>query len=165
MKWLIQFFRSSKYPAHLRINGREKLSTGSFHCQDKLYRSFDSDDVDEDGRIKLDRIQSNDISCNWSKFSYPSDVRFRENGKLTDGCYSFTVMVSRYEHMATPVHDPLDDKKFPNYSHVEIRRLRKEEDIYFEPPKGRKPGSKSDRVRYRANLRNHLVIEIELEVK
>lgn len=40
--------------------------------------------------------------------------------------------------MATPVHDHREHDRYPNYSHVEVRELLDNEDIYFEPPKGRK---------------------------
>jgi hypothetical protein len=159
-----KFFWRFKYPQNLKINGRKKLSTQEFIESDKLYHGFDLSDIDDDGLIGLNTIRFPDFSCNWGRFSFPKDIRYRVNGKMTDGCYSFTVVAARYKNIATPVHDPIDDKKNPNYSHVEVRELFDGEDIFFEPPKNRKARSatgKSQRLEYRFNLRNNLAIEIE----
>ena len=152
-----------KYPPNLRINGREKLPNTVFLDDDKLYHAFDKDDIEEDD-FRLDSIRFPDFSCNWDKFSIPQDIRFRENGKMTDGCYSFTVCTSRYKNYATPVHDPIEDEKHPNYAHTEVRELLEGEDILFEPPKNRKPKSKkskSIRLEYRQNLLNNITIELD----
>ncbi len=159
----IKYFTRRKYPKCLLINGRKKLPTSSFQDQDKLYRSYNSEELDENDKIKLERIKFPDLSCNWSKFSEPEDVLFRENTKQTDGCYSFTVKTSRYKEMATPVHDPVHHKTFPNYAHVEVRALRKGEDIYFEPPrKKRKLRPDSKKMEYRQNILKCMKIEIEI---
>ena len=122
------------------------------------------EDLDENDKIILGAISSPDLSCNWCKFSEPKDVlfTFRRNAKQNDGCYSFTVEASRYENMATPVHDPVlgDDKICPNYAHVEVRALREGEDVLSEPPKkSRKLKPNSKKLEYRQNLRKCLKIE------
>lgn len=83
---------------------------------------------------------------------------------MTDGCYSLTVLVSRYKEIATPIHDPIHDREFPNYAHVEVRGLFEGEGIYFEPPKNRKKSkaasSKQRRLEYRQNIVNNLFVEL-----
>ena len=159
-----EFFSKDNYPKHLLINNRKKLPTTAFEDDDKLFRSFDKEDLDEDNNFKLESVRFPDFSCNWSRFSFPKDILFLENAKPTDGCYSFIVSTSRYKKMATPAHDPREHNKYPNYSHVEVRELLDNEDIHFEPPKGRKPktkAAKSKRLVYRQNLLNSLYIEFE----
>ncbi len=156
----IDFFIRRKYPQNLLIRGRAKLPTSSFQNQEKLYRSYDKDDLDENEKIKLETIKFPDLSCNWNRFSIPKDILFRRNAKKTDGCYSFMVLTSRYKKMATPVHEPINEKKFPNYAHVEVRALRANEDVHVEPPKKRKIYSKSKKLEYRQNLLTSLHIEI-----
>lgn len=150
-----------KYPEHLLINNRKPLSPRDFHPFDKLFRGFDKDDIDEIGNIVAERIKFPDFSCNWERFSKPEDVRFRIYGRMTDGCYSFTVGTSRYKNIATPVHDPICDTEYENYSHIEVRVLRNNENIYFEPPKKRKLKSKSRKLEYRQNIVNNLTIELD----
>lgn len=160
----LEFITKNNYPRHLLINGRSKLPSTAFKDEDKLYRAYDKLDIDEDDNFKLECVRFPDFSCNWSSFSFPKDILFRENSKSTDGCYLFTVSTSRYKKMATPVHDPREHDKYPNYSHVEVRELQDGEDIYFEPPKGRKlktKSAKSKRLEYRQNLLNSLYIEFE----
>lgn len=158
----IKYFTRRKYPKRLLINGRKKLRTSSFQDHDKLYRSYELEHLDENDEIKLERIKFPDLSCNWSKFSEPEDILFIENAKQTDGCYSFTVKTSRYKKIATPVHDPRDHKRFPNYAHVEVRVLKAGEDINCEPPKGRKLRSPSKKLDYRQNILKCLNIELEV---
>jgi hypothetical protein len=160
---LLRHLRRFNYPPNLRINGRRKLANTAFQDDNKLYHAFDENDIDEGG-IRLETIRFPDFSCNWCKFSTPQDVRYRMNGKTTDGCYSFAVVASRYKNIATPVHDPLEDKKHPNYAHTEVRELLEGEDILFEPPKNRKgksKKSKSNRLEYRQNLLNNITIELD----
>lgn len=161
---LLEFFTKNNYPKHLLINGRKKLPTTAFKDDEKLFRSFDKDYLDEDNNLKLEAIRFPDISCNWSRFSFPKDILFIENAKPTNGCYSFTVSTSRYKEMATPVHDPIEHYKYPNYSHVEVRELQNGENVFFEPPKERKlktKSAKSKRLEYRQNLLKSLYIEFE----
>ncbi|MEE8329507.1 MAG: hypothetical protein V3R54_06215 [Thermodesulfovibrionia bacterium] len=154
-----EFITRRKYPQNLLIKGRKKLPASSFKDQEKLYRSYDKDDLDENDKIKLETIKFPDLSCNWSRFSIPKDILFRRNAKKNDGCYSFMVLTSRYKKMATPVHEPINEKKFPNYAHVEVRALRANEDFHVEPQKKRKIHSKSNKFEYRQNLLNSLHIE------
>lgn len=157
----IKYFTQRRYPHDLLIKGRKKLPTSSFLDEDKLYRYYDLESLDENDKIKLERIRFPDLSCNWSQFSIPEDILFREKAKQTDECYSLTVETSRYKKIATPVHDPLDYNKFPNYAHVEVRVLKDDEDIHTEPPKGRRINSKSKKLEYRQNLLNFLVVEFD----
>ena len=160
---LYQFLINNNYPNELKINNRKKLSNSEFMEDDKLYHGYSNSDCDDNEEIKLETIRFPDFSCNWGRFSKPEHTKFRENGKYTDGCYSFVVKVARYKNIATPVHDPIFDKKKPNYSHVEVRELFHGEDIFFEPPKNRKKESKSSksrRLEYRQNILANLLIEI-----
>src|SRR5260370_9644935 len=139
----------------LRIRGRRKLEPRDFVSGDRLYVAFDRDDVDPStGDLIPERIRFPDFSCNWSLFSEPADVRVRPNGQADDGCYSFTVAVARYKELATTVHDPISEKDYENYAHVEVRELRPGESIYWEPPRGRESSSKARknlRIEYRQN--------------
>ena len=160
---LLAFLKINNYPSDLRINGRKKLQSLEFKNLDFLYHGFCNSDYDINNNIKLENIRFPDFSCNWSKFSKPEYIRYRQNGKKTDGCYSFTVEIARFKGFATPVHDPIHDKHFPNYSHVEVRILYDGEDVLYEPPKNRKKkkSRKSKRLEYRQNILNNLLIEIE----
>ncbi|MDA2918057.1 hypothetical protein MYX76_00940 [Desulfobacterota bacterium AH_259_B03_O07] len=151
------------YPNDLKIKNRKKLPTTEFMDNEKLFRAFDERDLDETDKIKLETVRFPDFSCDWSRFSKPGHIRYRINGSMTDGCYSFTVLTSRYKEIATPVHDPISDDKFPNYAHVEVRELSEGESIYFEPPKNRKRrtgSSKQRRLEYRQNMVNNLFIDL-----
>jgi len=155
---------NSEFPEALKINNRKKLPTKEFKDNDKLYHAFSREDLSDDNVIEVNSIRFPDFSCNWGRFSKPDHVRFRKNGNMTDGCYSFTVLTSRYKKIATPVHDPIDDKFFPNYSHIEVRELYEGESVLFEPPKNRKKkkSSKARRLEYRKNLLNNIEIELEI---
>ncbi|MBC8548388.1 MAG: hypothetical protein ISR96_08765 [Nitrospira sp.] len=153
------------YPLRLLNNGRSKLSSRVFSSDDKLYRSFSKSEVDDDGTIKVNTIRFPDLSCNWDKFSEPTDVLWRNQ---SNGCYSFSVSVARYNSYATPVHDPIaDHDDFPNYAHVEVRALKEGEPFDFEPPKGRSKGrsvfAREARLRYRTNMKLLLQIEVEAQ--
>lgn len=143
---------------------RRKYLPEDFISREKLYHGFRKADLDEkDSRLKANSIRFPDFSCNWSRFSKSEDIRKREHGKPTDGCFSFSVENSRYKKMATPCHDPV----FRMYAHTEIRQLRLDENIFYQPPKKRKLDklehgwSRSQRLEYRMNIVNNLVREIE----
>ncbi|MBF0539755.1 MAG: hypothetical protein HQL03_16050 [Nitrospirae bacterium] len=148
------------YPEYLCINDRNRCLPSEFNNSDKLYRSYNLDDLDGNGKIKLETIRFPDVSFNWSKFSEPKDIVYRKNGKPTDGCYSITVETSRFENIATPVHDPINDDDNPNYAHVEVRVLKDGEDFNFEPSKGRKLNSNAKKLRYRQNILKNNTKEI-----
>lgn len=148
------------YPDHLKINGREKLPNSSFEPNDKLYRDFDKDDLDNNYELQPNSVSFPDISCNWGRFSYPEDVKFRKNGSHTNGCYSITVENARYENIATPVHAPLDEDDYENYSHTEIRELYGNETIDFQPPPIRK---KKTGKRRRSEYRQYFIDHIDIE--
>ena len=160
---LVRFLKQGRYPKNLLINGRPKLPSSDFQGDDKLFRAFDKDDLDEDEEVKVERIKFPDVSCNWSRFSIAEDIKHREKGRKTNGCYSFSVIVSRYKKMATPVHDPISDADYPNYAHIEVRVLYDGEDVLFEPPRGRKLKPKSKKLEYRQNIKNFLQIEFRAE--
>lgn len=165
LKKLLNIINPSKYPKELLISGRKKLKTSDFKLTDSLFHGFTKKDLNDDDLLDLNTIRFPDFSCNWSRFSKPFHVRYRENGNKNDGCYSFTVDTSRYKNIATPVHDPIL-KPFENYSHVEVRLLKENEDIFSEPEKGRNMKSKtakSKRLEYRQNIVNNLTIEITPE--
>lgn len=140
---------------------KKKHTPADFQANDKLYRGFRKDELDEMSKIKPNVINFPDFSCNWSRFSKPEDIRNREGGLPTDGCFSFTVETARYQKIATTCHDPLDS----NYSHTEVRQLLPSEDVFTEPPKARnlrQGWAKSKRLEFRWNLVNNLTIELNV---
>lgn len=158
-----KFFNNS-FPERLKCVGRAKLPSSEFKNSDKLYRSFKKSDLDEMNHIKMETIKFPDISCNWDRYSEPEDVWFRSRGTAKDGCYSITVEQSRYEKIATPVHDPIsdsDENYAENYSHVEVRLLPEGMDFSFEPPKGKSLNSKIKKRQYRHYIQEHIKIEIK----
>lgn len=160
---LYRYFTQGSYPKNLLIRGRTKLPSSVFQDDDKLFRKFSKDDLDDDGNVKLETIKFPDCSCNWGRFSNAADIKFSKNARKTDGCYSFSVLVSRYKKMATPVHDPISDCVYPNYAHVEIRVLYDGDDVLFEPEKGRKLRARLKKIEYRFNIKNSLQIEFPAE--
>lgn len=142
---------------------KEKYTPADFLAEEKLYRGFRKDDLDEMSKIQVNVISFPDFSCNWSRFSKPEDIRSRERALPTDGCFSFTVRTARYENMATTCHEPLKN----NYSHSEVRQLSPIENVNTEPPRLRKlerereGWSKNKRYEYRWNLVNNLSVELD----
>jgi hypothetical protein len=134
-------------------------------ASDRLHRGFCLADVDDNGDIDVASFESRDLSCQWSRFAIPTDIRHREDDRESDGCYSFTVETARFRNLATPCHDPIEKPSHEDYSHVEIRWLNPGESIDFAPPHGRKNRSgkaaKADRLAWRTNAVRHLRIEIE----
>jgi hypothetical protein len=148
----------------LRVRGRSKLPYSEFLHRDRLYRAYHLEELDESGLIDINTLGFPDLSCNWDRFSRPEDVRFRENGRETDGCYSFSVETARYKNIATSVHDPIELGPFENYAHVEVRELLEGEDPLCEPPKGRKPrGKRYKTTRY--EYRRHLIQKLRIEMQ
>jgi len=131
-----------------------KYNPSDFNVSDRLYRGFRKSDLDESGKILMNSIRFPDFSCNWERFSTPEDVKRRNNGLETDGCYAFTVEVSRYKDMATPCHDPNPPNDPNNYAHVEVRQLGNGESVFEAPTQGRtkKLWSNSKRNEYRQNI-------------
>jgi len=133
-----------------------------FEIHDSLFVGCDDEDF-VNGELRIENIRFPDFSCNWSRFSIPHDVRFRPNAKATDGCYSFTVATARFHSYANPVHDPIQDPDYENYSHVEIREVFEGEDPLSEPPKKRKKDNRLYRDRrllYRQNIQNSYRLEL-----
>lgn len=156
---------TSNYPDSLRCNGRTKLPAGCFVDASRFYRGFCLGDLEDDGSIKLETIQAPDLSCNSANLSAPLDVRFRLNGLMTDGCYSFSLVDVRFDNLANAVHAPICNEEPENYSHVELRSLRDGEAVTFEPEAKRdRPKSKSAkkrRIAWRENLRLKLQIVLD----
>ncbi len=98
-----------------------------------------SDLNDNLNELEFNVIRFPDFSVNWDRFSESKDILLRENGRVTDGCFSFTVEVAQYKKMATTCYDPLPS----NDSHTEIRQLESDEPVTFEPPRERKLKSKN----------------------
>jgi hypothetical protein len=96
--------------------------------------------------LDAESLRMPDLSCNWSRFSIPHDVRHRLPGCENDGCYPFTVEVARYKSFATPVHEPLCNVPTENYSHAEVRELYEGESVMSVPPRQRKSRSKQRKV-------------------
>lgn len=142
-----------------------KYTPSDYKTKDSLYRGYRLSDLNEGAeKIELNAIRFPDFSCNWSRFSKPADIRQREYGLLTDGCFSFSVGTAQYREMATPCHDPL----LENYSHTEVRQLTTDEPLTIEPPKRRKLSShnwsKTKRLEYRQDIVNNMTIELEATV-
>lgn len=151
-----------KTPKHLRIAGRSIDPHFTDGCL--LYRGFSEEDIDELlGSIKTEHIRFPDYSCNWNRYSYPKDIRYRKGGSTREGCYSIQVKDARYENLACPVHDPITDKDYENYAHVDVRMLRPNDPKGFIPPPNRnQPKSdvfKSSKLKYRTSIVNNLKIE------
>jgi hypothetical protein len=125
-----------------------------FVLSERLFRGFRKDNLDESGKILANSIRFPDFSCNWERFSVPEDVKRRNNGLETDGCYAFTVEVSRYKDMATPCHDPNPTNDPNNYAHVEVRQLGNGESVFKAPAQGRtkKLWPNSKKIEYRQNI-------------
>ena len=136
-----------------------KYSPADFNPSEFIYHGFRQEDIEQvTGEIKANTIRFPDFSCNWQRFSKPKDVKKRAGGLVTDGCYAFTIDISRYRQMATACHDPNPETDPKNYAHVEIRQLLPEESVFTEPPKKRKlikqkqGWSNSQRLEYRQNI-------------
>jgi len=152
---MLQKFSILKIPNHLKINGRQACPNSDYSDENLLYRSFKKDELDDNKHLKLETIRFPDLSCNWECFSLPEDVWYREKGDVKDGCYAFSVKDSRYENIATPVHDPIypsADSKIENYSHTEVRVLKQGQTFLSQIPKGQKLTSKINKLKYRQHI-------------
>jgi hypothetical protein len=83
------------------------LTPADVRLDDKLYRGFRSEELDDEGKLDADTLRLPDLSCNWNRFSIPHDIRYRMPGCEQDGCYAITVETARYKSFATPCHDPM----------------------------------------------------------
>jgi len=130
-----------------------------------LYRGYSLSDLDDNGNIDVASFESRDLSCNWDRFSVPSDIRHRPSGRQTDGCHSLSVDIARYKNLATPCHDPIRESEYENYAHVEIRWLNAGEAIEFMPPHGRNIGrsktAKAQRLEWRTNAVRQVRFELQ----
>ena len=146
-------------PDHLRIKGRS--TDNSFTRDELLYRWFSEEDLDDiSGSIKPEHLRSPDYSCNWSKFSFPNDVKHKKDHYSNDGCYSIKIEDAKYKKFATPVHDPIEEEDYENFSHVDVRRLKPSEPENFIPPPDRKLSkSRASKLEYRQHVINNLNIE------
>ena len=152
---ILQSFSNLKIPEHLKINKRQALPNSEFVDSDLLYRSFVKSDLDENGYLKLETIRFPDLSCNWARFSKPEDIWYRENGSVKNGCYAFSVKESRYDNIATPVHDPIElsgNSCIENYSHTEVRVLKQGQSFLDDIPKDQRLTNKTKKIEYRQNI-------------
>lgn len=132
------------------------MTPADFRLDDRLYRGFRADELDDDGKLDVDTLRLPDLSCNWSRFSIPHDVRFRMPGWELDGCYAITVETARYKSFATPCHDPRCNEEPENYAHVEVRELYESEPVTSTPPRNRKKKRKAMRSEWKTNIINTL---------
>jgi len=147
--------------------GRQPLACSDFLDDDKLYRGFSADEF-VGGVLTVAAMPFPDMSCNWSRFACPYDVRLRlKRGQpVNDGCFSFTISDARYSNYAVVIHDPIcceqasQNHVGENYSHCEIRELRNGEDERFVPPRKRDIKGKTRRLAWRVNLNKRLAIEL-----
>jgi len=148
----------------LAINGRPRLPNDAFSHDDRLFRGYCLDDLDDQGNLRAEYLRFPDLSCNWDRFSAPAHVRYRPHGRETDGCYSFTVETARFKSIATPVHEPIESEDYENYAHVEVRLLPPgEQDVLKPPPreqkaKGKK--AKADRLEWRIHVARSVTFEL-----
>ena len=150
-------------PKHLKINGRPE--NNKFTHTDLLYRGFDEEDVDElTDSIKLAHLTSPDYSCNWSRYSDPEDIRYREGGTKDDGCYSITVEDAKYKRVATPVHAPLEEEDYENYAHVDVRLLHPEDSDGYLPEQGRPKLTGKIQKKLRNVYRQYIVNNLKIEI-
>jgi hypothetical protein len=133
-----------------------------FLTEQKLYIGYRKADInDGSDSIELNFFRFPDFSCQWERFSKPENVRLRENGLPTDGCISIKVENAQYEKMATPCHDPNPTI----YAHTEIRQLKENEPLTFEPPKCRKLSSHNWSKTQKREYRQHLVHSHNVEIE
>ena len=145
---------------------RSKLNPDSFQPADLLYRDFNLSDRNPDGNLDVNTVFNlPDMSCNWGRFSIPTDVLYRDRGSVKNGCLSLAVEHVKKDLFAVPCHDPICAFKNPNYSHVEIREILPDEDPAVEPPKQRRKKKskrrKALRFAWRTNLALNMTIEFE----
>jgi hypothetical protein len=163
---LKSFFTASStdWRHRLAVRGRSILDNSEFDGGEHLYRGFCLADLDDNGDIGVASFESRDLSCNWSRFSIPSDIQHRERGRDTDGCYSIAVETARYKSLATPCHDPIQRASFENYAHVEIRWLMPDESADFVPPHGRKNPAGKVAKASRLEWRTNAVLQAQIEL-
>lgn len=151
----------------LSCDGRQSLAGGDFLDDEKLYRGFSADEL-VDGKLPVEAMRFPDMSCNWSRFACPCDVRLRLKGgrPVNDGCFSFTISDARFGNYVVVVHDPMcggqtsENHVGENYSHCEVRELREDDSEGFVPPRNRKIKGKQRRLEWRVNLKEKLAIEL-----
>jgi len=164
---LTGFFASSStdWRHRLAIRGRTALSPADFKPVDRLFRGFSLADLDDNGIVDVASFEPRDLSCNWDRFSIPSDTHHRPGGRDADGCNSLRVETVQFRDLATPCHDPIQEPAYENYAHVEIRWLNAGETIDSTPPHGRSPNkgktAKAMRLEWRTNAVRNLKFEIQ----
>ncbi len=136
----------------LACSGRTALKRSEFLNEDQLLLSFRQQQLDSEGVFKPELFQLPDISCNWRRFSEPIDVRFRENGRQTDGCAAIFVRDVCLDDFAVAVHDPLCNRQIENYSHCEIRLNPGGLGVDEEPPQKLGKGQRAKRNAWGKNL-------------
>ena len=149
----------------LKCRGRKKRPMSDFHSDEKLYLSFRDNQWDARGRRLINAaIRLPDQSCNWSKYSGPSDVLHREGGAAADGIFQLPVESIWLDNVATVVHDPLCECEIENYSHCEIRTWPDSKaDRSQEPPKGAPKPPSGIRKAWRTKVLQTAVVLKELD--
>jgi hypothetical protein len=151
------FHKNKQIPQKLIQGHRNPLDVKNFKNNHRLYRSFQLKDIDSDGNVSIATIKFPDLSCNWSTLSSPTDIWYKPNGSINDGCYSFSVKDSKFKDLATPVHFPLSK----NYSHTEVRAIKETASVdeKINPPQ-KNNMSKTKKLEYRAHICGHLKIHL-----
>lgn len=158
---------SEAWRERLACRGRPKFVPADFSSDERLYRGFKIDELDEAGVVDANTLRLPDLSCNWSRFSEPEDIRHRMAGCEKDGCYSLSVENARYDEFATACHSPICGEMIENYSHVELREIYDDETIHTEPPQGREKRknrtAKAMRLAWRTHIVNNITVEFNPE--
>lgn len=144
----------------LECRGRFALGPMAFADEERLFRGFGADELDEFGQIDVNTLRMPDLSCNWERFSIAEDVKHRLPNREKDGCYAVRVLDIRYKGFAAPAHDPICGGERENYANVEVRELVEGESFEIAPPKNRKPSGKQRKL-LRLEWRTHLVNSLE----
>lgn len=141
------------------------MARSEFLDSDRLYVSFPLAQLDDQGNVSTEKLQMPDCSCNWSRFSKLKDVLYRENGRLTDGCFSFSVADVKFDGYAVVVHDPVCGKIPENYSHCELRLDPGELKPNDEPPHGQKKAKSKTAKGLRNAWRRNLALKVKIELE
>lgn len=144
------------------LRGKSKYTSNEIQDDDLLFRDFRKRDL-MDGVIEPASLGMPDMSCNWSRFSKPKDIRFRENADPNSGVLAIKAADARHMNFATPCHDPIcESLTTSNYSHIEIRE--NEPNQAGEPAKRFKKGGKVAK-KNRLAWRTHIILNATILVK
>ena len=128
-----------------------------------LYMGIRCEHFDQHQELKPELFRLPDLSCNWSLYSNPGDVRYREGGEITDGSLCMPVSEVHHDDFTITVHDPICDADIENYSHCEVRVNPGGLGADEEPPKKYKAGGKAKRRAWRKHVILKSTIAIQPE--